>query len=71
MCTLGKTGVNTAVLQESKLTGGIYTHSLSGYLIVVTNAPSRSLGKVALCWREGEHFEVEGTKIQGPNMLTY
>ena len=43
--------MDVGVFQETKLTDVIYTRGLSGYKFVVTLAPNRNGGGVALfCW---------------------
>ena len=59
------------ILQEKKLTGGIYTRFSSRYSIVIANAPSAHQGEVALCVRENDLFEVKETKIWHPNVLSF
>ena len=65
-------GVDLALLQETKLTGGVYTRNAFGYRVVASDAPSAQQGGVALVWRE-EHpeFEVEEVKIRHPNVLSF
>ena len=63
--------VDVAVLQETKLTGGIYTRRSSGYFIAASNAPSARQGGVALCWRGSKLFEIEETQIWGPNVVAF
>ena len=50
--------VDIVVLQETKLTDGIYTRYLSGYRIVASNAQSKQQGGVALLAREHEAYEL-------------
>ena len=64
---LGPLGVDIAVLQETKLTKGIYTKRSGGYTIVASDAPSAQQGGIALCWKESEFFELEEHKIWDPN----
>ena len=63
--------VDIAILQETKLTNNVYARRSSGYSIIASDAPSASQGGVALAWREGGDFEVEETKIWGPNVLAF
>ena len=66
-CALASLDVDIAVLRETKLTGGIYTHFSSGYSMIGTiDAPSKHQGGIALCVRENDLFEVEETKIWHP-----
>ena len=69
---LDSLGVDVAVLQETKLTGGIYTRLSSGYSIVATDAPSSHQGGIALAWKDdGDAFEVEATRIWHPHVLSF
>ena len=45
-------GVDIAILTEAKLTGGIYTRGVRGYLVVATDAKSAWQGGIAVCVRE-------------------
>ena len=63
--------VDIAIIQETKLTGCIYTRFSSGYTVVATDAPSAHQGGIALCVRENDIFEVEETKIWHPNVLSF
>ena len=64
-------GVDLGVLQETKLTGGIYSKYSKGYNVLATDAPSAWKGGVALFWREGDLFEVEEQQNRGPNVITF
>ena len=50
--------VDWGVLQETKLTGGIYTRNSKGYNVLATDV---------YC----DLFEVKEQKIRGPNVLTF
>ena len=68
---LNSLDVDIAFLQEAKLTDRKYARRSFGYSIVASEASSPSLGGVALVWREGRNYEVEETKIWGPNVLAF
>jgi len=69
---LRSANVDIAVLQETKLTRGIYTRQTAGYRIVATDAQSCAQGGVAVCWREeNERFEVEEVRIRHANIITF
>ena len=55
---------------ETKLTGGIYTRHSSGYDVLASNATSSSSGGIALFWRGNISYEVEETRIWGPNVIS-
>jgi len=68
---LGSLNVDIAVLQETKLTNGIYTRNSSGYSIVASDAPSKQKGGIALCWRESRLYELEEARFLSPHVLTF
>jgi hypothetical protein len=63
-------GVDVGFLMETKLTGGIYTRHSSGYDVLASNATSSSSGGIALFWRGNISYEVEETRIWGPNVIS-
>jgi hypothetical protein len=63
--------VDIGVSLESKVTGGIYTQSLSGYSVVASDAPSAHQGGIALFWRPNKSYEVEDWQIRRPNVLSF
>ena len=65
-------GVGLALLQETKVTKGIYPRSASGYTIFATDAPSAQQGGIALVWEDAhDAFEVEGLVERTANVLTF
>jgi hypothetical protein len=64
-------GVDIGIFQETKITGGIYTRSLSGYSFVASDAPSVHQGGIALFWRPNKSYEVEDWRVRGPNVLSF
>ena len=63
--------VDLGVLLETKLTGGIYTRSSSGYSVVASDAASAHQGGIALFWRPDKSYEVEDWRVRGPNVLSF
>jgi exonuclease III len=63
--------VDIAILQETKLTDGVYTRNSSGYSIVASDAPSKHKGGLALCWKESRLYELEETTFLSPHVLTF
>ena len=55
---MSQSNMDLGILQETKLTDGIYTHGLAGYSIVATDAPSRHRGGVAIFYRSEPYFAV-------------
>jgi len=63
-------GVDIGFLMETKLTGGIYTRQSSGYDVLASTAKLPSSGGIALFWRGNISYEVEETRIWGPNVIS-
>ncbi len=63
-------GVDIRLLVETKLTRGIYTRHLLGYDVLASTATSSSSGGIALFWRGNILYEVEETRIWGPNVIS-
>jgi hypothetical protein len=69
---LAKMGVGCAILLEMKISSDCYTLMTSGYKVLLTKAPSKHQGGIALLWQpEHAGFEVEATKIMTPNLITF
>jgi hypothetical protein len=64
-------GVDIGIFQETKITGGIYTRSSSGYSVVASDAPSAHQGGIALFWRPNKSYEVEDWRVRSPNVLSF
>ena len=45
---VSQTNMDLGILQETKLTDGIYTRGSAGYSVIATDAPSRHRGGVTL-----------------------
>ena len=63
-------GVDIGFLLETKLTDGIDTRYSSGYNVVALTAPSAWQGGIALFWRGNISYEIEETRIWGPNVIS-
>jgi len=63
--------VDIAVLQETKLAGGIHTRSSSRYKIAASNTTSDHSRWVALCWQKHDIFKIKERKLWGANVLTF
>ena len=63
-------GVDAGFLMETKLTEGIYMRHSSGYDVLASTATSPSSGGIAIFWRGNILFEVEETKMWGPNIIS-
>ena len=47
------------VLQETKITDGVYTHRLAGYSVVATYAPSQHRSGMVVLYQASPRFLVE------------
>ena len=68
---MSQANMDLGILQETKLTDGVYTHGLAGYNVIATDAPSRHRGGVALFYRSTPHFVVEAVERCGPNVMVF
>ena len=63
--------MDLGILQETKLSDGIYTCGLARYSVVATDAPSRHRGGVAIFHRPAPHFTVEAVQKFGQNVIGF
>ena len=63
--------MDMGVMQETKITDGVYTRASAGYRVVATDAPSRHRGGIAMFYRKGAGFAVEEVRHYGPNVLSF
>ena len=68
---MSQANMDLGILQETKLTDGIYTYGSAGYSVIATDAPSRHRGGVALVYHSEPHFVVEAVEKFGPNVLGF
>jgi hypothetical protein len=68
---MATTGVDCVVFTETKITDVIYTRFSLGYNIFASNAVSIRQGGIALFWRDNDLYEIEESKIHGPNVLSF
>ena len=66
---MSQANMDLGILQETKITDGIYTRGSAGYSIIATDAPSQHRGGVTLFYRSKPHFVVEAVERFGPNVL--
>ena len=55
---ISQANMDLGILQETKLTYGIYTRGSAGYSVVAMDAPSRHCGGVAIFYLSTPHFAV-------------
>ena len=68
---MSQANMDLGILQETKLTYGIYTPGSAGYSVVATDAPSRHRGGVAIFYRSEPHFVVEAVEKFGPHVIGF
>ena len=59
---MSQVNMDLGIIQETKVTDGIYTCGSAGYSVVRTDAPSRRRGGVAVFHRPAPHFSVEAVQ---------
>ena len=68
---ISQANMDLGILQETKLTDGVYTRGSAGYNVIATDAPNRHRGGVALFYRSTPHFVVEAVERCGPNVMVF
>ena len=59
------------ILQETKLTDGIYNRGSAGYRVVAMDASSPHRGGVAIFYRSGPNFVMEAVTKFGTNVIRF
>ena len=68
---MSQANMDLGILQETKLTDGVYTRGSAGYNVIATEAPSRHRGGVVLFYRSTPHFVVEVVERCEPNVTVF
>ena len=68
---MDQANMDLGIMQEMKITDGVYTRASAGYRVVATDAPSRHRGGIALFYREGAGFVVKEVRPYGPNVISF
>ena len=68
---MAQANVELGLLQENKITDGVYAGNSSRFHIVAPDALSRHHGVVALFYKELQHFTVEFHQYHGPNVISF
>ena len=68
---MSQANMDLGLVQETKLTDGIYTRGLDRYSVVATDAPSRNRGGVAVFHRKAPNFAVEAFQQFSPNVVGF
>ena len=63
--------LDMGIMQDTKITDGVYTRASAGYRVVATDAPSLHSGGIAMFYREGAGFAVEEVMPYGPNVISF
>ena len=66
---MSQANMDLGILQETKLTDGIYTRGSAGYSVIATDAPIRHCGGVTIFFHSKPHFVVEAVEKFGPNVI--
>ena len=66
---MSQANMDLGILQETKLTDGIYTRGSAGYSVVATDALSQHRGGVVIFYRLAPHFAVEAVRKFGTNVI--
>ena len=68
---MSQANIDLVIFQETKVTDGIYTGGLAGYIVVATDVPSQHRGGVEFFYRPAPHFLVEAVQQFGPNVVGF
>ena len=68
---MSQANMDLGILQETKITNGVYTRGSARYKVIATDAPSRHRGGVALFYRLIPRFVVEAVERCGPNVMVW
>ena len=68
---MSQANMDLGILEETKMTDGIYTRGSAGYSVVATDTPSRHRGGVAMFHRPAPHLAVEAVWKYGMNVIGF
>ena len=68
---MSQANMDLGILQETKLTNGVYNRVLAGYSAVATNMPSWHCGGVAVLYQMSPRSAVETVQHFGPNVVGF
>ena len=68
---MSQANMDLGILQETKLTNGVYTRRSAGYSVIATDEPSGHRGGTAIFYRSEPHFVVEAVEKFGPNFVGF
>ena len=61
---MSQANMDLGILQETKITNGVYTRGSAGYKVIATDVPSRHRGGVALFYCLTPRFAVEAVETR-------
>ena len=68
---MSQSNLYMGILQETKLTSGVYICGSAGYNVLATDAPSQHRGGAALFYRPSPLFAVEAIREYGLNVMRF
>ena len=68
---VSQANMDLGILQETKITNGIYTRGSDGYSVVATDATSQHRGGVTILYRSAPNFAVEAVRKFRPNVIGF
>ena len=68
---MSQANMDLGILQETKITNGIYNRGSPGYKVIATDATNQHRSGVALFYRLTPHFVVEAVERCGPNVMVF
>ena len=68
---MSQVNMDLGILQETKITNGVYTRGSAGYSAVASDAPSWHRGGVAVFYQTSPHFVVESVQKFGPKIVGF
>ena len=68
---MSQANMDLGILQETKVTDGIYTRGSARYSVVATDAPSRHHSGITIFHRPVPHFAVEAVQKFGHNVIGF
>ena len=69
--SMAQENIYLGILKEKKIIDGVYARESVGFFVVVSEAPSRLCGGMALFHEELLRLSVEACQQQGPNVTIF
>ena len=71
LCGVAQGWVDCGILQEMRLTNGVYTRKYSGFWVMATEASCAPCGGVAIFYCKVDHFAIEELPLHVPNVISF